>query len=145
MKAESNFKIFVAHPFKSLAPLKKIIKRFTFWAQTLFQILNIIDSSNMGQGLESFQTLNISVSSNMDRGQNKYCFRHWISWWAPFLGPRYVSDIKSWWALIWAQDIFQILNSDGKHGIMINKVCVTKYDSAFSYVRSKMYFLLQVF
>ena len=76
MKAESNFEIFVAHPFKSLAPLKKLIKRFTFWAQTLFQILNIIDSSNMGQGLVSFQTLNILVSSNMGPRQDKYCFRH---------------------------------------------------------------------
>ena len=99
-------------------PLIKISPR-----QVLYQRLNIFVSSSMDPNL--FQKSKILVSSNMGPSmflipkswkaskwaQVKYCFIDWISWWAPFLGPRNVTDNENWRASVWTKTLFQKLKT----------------------------------
>ena len=92
--------------------------------QVLCQRLNILLSPNMFQILKLgstsrypnfFRSLRSwwapiwaqDVFQLSKSGLHKYCFRDWISWSAPFLGPTYVSDIETWWARVMDPNCFQ--------------------------------------
>ena len=112
MKAESNFEIFVAHPFKSLAPLKKINQTFQvlgsnfvsdiryYWQHqygpriSIFSDFEYLGELQYGPRTKQvlFQTLNILVSSISGP---KICFRYQVLV-SSNMGPRYFSDIELW-------------------------------------------------
>ena len=102
MKAESNFEIFVAHPFKSLAPLKKINQTFQILGSNfvsdigprtcIFSDFEYLGELQHGPKTRQvlFQTLNILVSSISGP---KICFRYQVLV-SSNMGPRYFSDIE---------------------------------------------------